>query len=177
MAAEPTDGVVRIKPSLLPFAWKGLLVLVIGLAILVGSFMFQPPPTFPFAGDYVLSLIGLGAMAVGALMVLIGAIKRNVYTYQITNSGIIIQKQLLRRTVRRIAFASLSDVEVSQSLIGRLAGFGNVVPISKSGYGLVHGVDPTENFVAEMKNVPNPDRVANLIMSRASLMVKPVIQQ
>ena len=66
-------------------------------------------------------------------MIVIGTVKRNMYAYQVTDSGIIIQKQLLRRSVRRIPFASLSDVEVSQSLVGRLAGFGNVVPISKSG--------------------------------------------
>jgi membrane protein YdbS with pleckstrin-like domain len=177
MAGESAGEVIKIKPSLLPFTWKGLVVLVVGLTVSIGSFMFQPPPVLPFGTGYVFTLIGLGVTALGFLMVLVGAIKRNVYTYQITESGIIIQKQLLRRTVRRIPLTSLSDVEVSQSLIGRLAGFGNIVPISKSGYGLVHGVDPTENFVAEMTNVPNPDKIANLIMSRASLMVKPSIQR
>jgi len=93
-----------------------------------------------------------------------------MHTYQITNSQILIQKQLLSRSVRKIPFVALSDVEVSQTLFGRLAGYGNIVPISKSGYGLVHGVDHTENLVAEMTNVPNPDRVANLIMSRVSVM-------
>jgi len=105
-------------------------------------------------------------------MILAGVVRRNMYTYDITDSCIAVQKQFLRRSVRRIPFASLSDVEVSQSLIGRLAGFGNIIPITKSGFGLVHGADPTEKFVAEMKNVPHPDEVANLIMSRASEMPK-----
>lgn len=30
MAAEPTDEVVKIKPSLLPFAWKRLVALIVG---------------------------------------------------------------------------------------------------------------------------------------------------
>ena len=171
MAGEPVSGVVKIRPSFLPFTWKGLIVTALGLAFFASSFVFELPMTLHYDG-YLLALIGLGVLVLGFLMVLIGTVRRNMYTYQVTDSGIIIQKQLLRRSVRRIPFASLSDVEVSQTLVGRLAGFGNVVPISKSGYGLVHGVDPTENFVAEMRNVPNPDKVASLIMSRASLMAR-----
>jgi uncharacterized membrane protein YdbT with pleckstrin-like domain len=101
-------------------------------------------------------------------MILIGAVRRNMYTYQITDSDLIIQKQLLGRSLRRIPFISISDVEVSQSIAGRLARYGNIVPITKSGYGLVRGMDKSENKVAEMTNVPNPDKVANLILSRAS---------
>jgi len=152
-------------------------VVVLGLVLSAGSFVFQIPPTVPYLNGSFLILAGLTVMGLGLLIILFGAVRRNMYTNQIMDSGIIIQKQLLRRSVRRIPFVSLSDVEVSQSLMGRLAGFGNVVPISKSGYGLVHGMDHTENIVAEMTNVPNPDKVANLIMSRASLMPKVAIHQ
>ena len=177
MAGEPASGVVRIRPSLLPFTWKGLVATALGLALFAGSFLFELPMTLPYNNGYLLALIGLGGLVLGFLMIMIGTVRRNMYTYQVTDSGINIQKQLLRRSVRRIPFASLSDVEVSQSLVGRLAGFGNVVPISKSGYGLVHGVNPTENFVAEMRNVPNPDKVASIIMSRASLMARVAVHQ
>jgi hypothetical protein len=80
-----------------------------------------------------------------------------------------VQKQLFSRNIRRIPFSSLSDVEVSQTFIGRLAGYGNIAPVTKSGYGLVRGMDRTENVVAEMTNVPNPDKVADLIIARASI--------
>ena len=43
--------------------------------------------------------------------------------------------------------------------------------------GLVRGMESTENLVAEMSNVPNPDKVANLIMSRVSLATKTAINQ
>jgi uncharacterized membrane protein YdbT with pleckstrin-like domain len=108
-------------------------------------------------------------------MILIGAVRRNTYTYQLTQSDLIIQKQLLRRSLRRIPFASISDVEVSQSLAGRLAGYGNIAPITKSGYGLVRGMEQTENLVAEMTNVPDPDKVANLILSRTSQAHRPAV--
>jgi len=133
MVGETINGVVKIRPSLLPFTWKGLTVVIFGLVVFAGSFMFQIPMPLPYSSGYVLTHIGLSLLGLGFLMIVIGIVKRNMYAYQVTDSGIIIQKQLLRRSVRRIPFASLSDVEVSQSLVGRLAGFGNVVPISKSG--------------------------------------------
>jgi len=177
MGAKPSSNEIKIKPSFLPFIWKGLIVIALGLVILAASFLYPLPATFPYGSADVLAVVGLGVLALGLLTILVGAIRRNMYTYRITDSGIVIQKQLLRRSIRRIPFASLSDVQVSQTLVGRLAGFGNVAPISKSGYGLVHGVDATENIVSEMTNVPNPDKVANLIMSRASLLAKATIQQ
>ncbi len=100
-----------------------------------------------------------------------------MYTYQLTDSDVIIQKQFLGRSVRRIPLASISDVEVSRTFVGRLARYGNIVPITQSGYGLVRSTERTENIVAEMTNVPNPDKVANLIMSKVSAMARVTINQ
>ena len=172
MSRDTAGSVIKIKPSLLPFIWKGLTVLILGLVLFAGSLILRPPIPFLYSRAYLLTLASLTVIGFGILMILIGMVRRNMYTYEVTDSYIAIQKQLLRRSVRRIPFSSLSDVEVSQSLVGRLAGFGNIIPITKSGYGLVHGVDPTENIVAEMTNVPQPDKVANLIMSRASQVAK-----
>ena len=160
----------KIKPSLIPFTWKGILVLLLGLVLYVGTILFQsllPLPLFGFGS--LLGLVFLGLAGLGPLMTLIGAVHRNMYTYQLTQSDLVIQKQFLGRSFRRIPFASISDVQVSQSFVGRLVGYGDIIPISKSGYGLVRGMEKTENIVAEMTNVPNPGKVANLIMSRASL--------
>jgi uncharacterized membrane protein YdbT with pleckstrin-like domain len=175
MSKPTANGVIEIKPSLIPFAWKGLITFAFGLALLAGSSVIQLPMALGLTGGYILILAGLGVIGLGILMILAGLVRRNMYTYKVTDSYIAIQKQLLRRSVRQIPFSSLSDVEASQSLVGRLAGFGNIVPITKSGYGVVHGMDHTENIVAEMSNAPHPDKVANLIMSRASLMPKPTV--
>ena len=160
---------IKIKPSFVPFTWKGLLVILLGLILYVGTSLFHSIlPVAYFDFGYLLNLVFLGLVGLGLLMIMIGVVRRNMYTYQITESDLIIQKQLLGRSLRRIPFVSISDVEVSQSIAGRLAGYGNIVPITKSGYGLVRGMDKSENIVAEMANVPNPDKVANLILSRAS---------
>jgi uncharacterized membrane protein YdbT with pleckstrin-like domain len=110
--------------------------------------------------------VALGLVGLGLLGMLIGLVLRNAFTYLITDSDIVVKRQLLRRSVRRIPFASISDVQVSQSIVGRLAKYGDVVPVTKSGYGLVRGTEPGEKIVAEMTGVPNPDKVADLIMSR-----------
>ena len=176
MSAE-SKQVIRIKPSLVPFAWKGILLILLGLVLSVGLFAFQSLLPFLFGFGYLLTFAGLGLIGLGFLMVLIGLVRRNMYTYQLTDSDVIIQKQFLGRSVRRIPLASISDVEVSQTFVGRLAGYGNIVPITKSGYGLVRGMERTENIVAEMTNVPNPDKVANLIMSKVSAMARVAINQ
>jgi uncharacterized membrane protein YdbT with pleckstrin-like domain len=166
----PGTPVIKIKPSLLPFIWKGLVLVLLGLVFYAGILAFQlGSRSFSLLLDYaILGLIGLGFLGI-----LIGTVRRNAFTYLITSSDIVVQKQLISRSVRRIPFSSISDVEVSQTLIGRLAGYGNIAPVTKSGYGLVRGSDPAENKVAEMTYVPKPDKVAELIISRASITTRP----
>jgi len=154
---------IRIKPSLVPFSWKSFVLVLLGLVLYVGSFLFKFP--IPSIGS-LFRYASLGLVCLGGLGILIGIVRRNTFTYLITDSDVVVQKQLLRRSVRRIPFSSISDVQVSQSIVGRLVGYGDVVPVTKSGYGLVRGTQPGENIVAEMVDVPNPDKVADLIMSR-----------
>jgi uncharacterized membrane protein YdbT with pleckstrin-like domain len=154
---------IRIKPSLVPFAWKGFVIVFLGIVVYGVSFLFRFP--LPSA-DSLLHYAALALIGIGFLGVLIGAVRRNAFTYLITDSDVVVKKQLLRRSVRRIPFSSISDVQVSQSIVGRLARYGNVVPVTKSGFGLVRGTESGENIVAEMAYVPNPDKVADLVMSR-----------
>ena len=154
---------IKIKPSFVPFAWKGFVVVLLGVVVFGVSFVFQLPS--PSAGSF-LRYAAFALIGIGLLGVLIGVVRRNAFTYLITDSDVVVKKQLLRRSVRRIPFSSINDVQVSQSIVGRLARYGDLVPVTKSGYGLVRGTEPGENIVAEMTNVPNPDKVADLIMSK-----------
>jgi uncharacterized membrane protein YdbT with pleckstrin-like domain len=127
----------------------------------------QVPVSVPAVATLV-AYLGLLLMGLGLLGVLVGAVRRNMYTYLIGDRDVVVQKQLLRRSVRRIPFSSISDIQVSETIIGRIVGYGNIAPVTKSGYGLVKGTQKGENVVQEMINVPKPDKVADLIMSRAS---------
>ena len=147
----------------MPFAWKGFVVVLLGLVVFGVSFLFES--SLSSAGS-LLRYAALGLVGLGVLGMLVGVVRRNAFTYLITDSDVVVQRQLLRRSVRRIPFSSISDVQVSQSIVGRLANYGDIVPVTKSGYGLVRGTEPGENIVAEMADVPSPDEVADLIMSR-----------
>jgi uncharacterized membrane protein YdbT with pleckstrin-like domain len=165
---------IIIKPSFIPYVWKGLTLIVLGVIVYEVASMTPLPFSFPplairaLAGYAALALIVLGLL--GGL---VGAVRRNMFTYLISDRDVVVQKQLLRRSVRRIPFTSISDIQVSQTLMGRLAGYGNIAPVTKSGYGLVHGMDRAENVVQEMINVPKPDKVADLIMSKVSTIPQP----
>jgi len=165
LSTIPRDETIKIKPSMVPFVWKGAVVILFGVAIYFVSSVITFPSSLPALFTQYLVL---GLMALGFLGVLIGAVRRNTFTYLVTDQAVIVQRQLLSRNVRRIPFGSISDMQVSQSLVGRIAGYGNIAPVTKSGYGLVRGMDRAENMVAEMTNVPKPDKVAELILSRAS---------
>ena len=96
----------------MPFAWKGVVVLLLGLVVYGVSFLFE----FPLpSGGSLIRYLALGLVGLGVLGVLIGAVRRNAFTYLITDSDVVVQKQLLRRSVRRIPFSSISDVQVSKS--------------------------------------------------------------
>jgi uncharacterized membrane protein YdbT with pleckstrin-like domain len=158
---------VKIKPSLVPYIWKGVVLIVLGLIVYVAVSAIRLPVPIPTLGPLV-SYVGLALLALGLLGCLVGGVRRNMFTYLISDRDVVVQKQFLRRSVRRIPFSSISDLQVSQTLIGRLIGYGNIAPVTKSGYGLVSGEDKAENVVQEMINVPKPDQVADLIMSRSS---------
>ena len=157
----------KIKPSLIPYVRKGFALIVLGLLVYAATLVVPLPPPLltvgPLVGYVVLALIVLGLLGF-----LVGAVRRNMFTYLIGDRDVVVQKQFLRRSLRRIPFSSISDLQVSQTLTGRLMGYGNIAPVTKSGYGLVRGVDRSENVVQEMINVPKPDKVADLIMSKAS---------
>jgi len=151
--------------------------MLLGFALYLALLALQPSfqlrffhyPPFP---SHILEYAILSIVGLGFLGVLTGFVHRNMFTYIITDTDLIVQKQLLSSNIRRIPFTSLSDIQVSQTIIGRLAGYGNIAPVTKSGYGLVRGMDRKENVVAEMTNVPNPSKVADLIIARSSITSK-----
>ena len=120
----------------MPFAWKGVGIVLLGIVVFALSFVFQIPSP---SADSLLLYAALALIGIGLLSVLIGVVRRNAFTYLITDSDVVVKRQLLRRSVRRIPFSSISDVQVSQGIVGRLVRYGDVVPVTKSGYGLVRG--------------------------------------
>jgi len=111
--------------------------------------------------------IGLFVL-LGVLALIIGAVRRNSCTYTLDGEGVTISRQLFSSYSRRIPYPAISDVSVSQSAIGRLVGYGDVIPVTKSGFGLMKDERYSgEAYVTQMTDVPNPNNIAQAIMDRA----------
>jgi len=118
----PDEEVLRVlKPERMAFLW-----LFLGVGVLMGLglvfFRFFPP-------------VGLFLTAVGILGLLITFFYSGAFTYYLTTKRIILYRRFITISSRQIQYDDLSDVMVDQGIIGRLFGFGNVIPITKSGLG------------------------------------------
>jgi len=60
----------------------------------------------------------------------------SIHTYYITNERIVMKRSFISSRSRDIFYEKISDISVSQSLLGRIFNFGSVVPITQSGFGL-----------------------------------------
>ena len=71
-------------------------------------------------------------------------IYRKSHRYIITNYRLILRGGMLIRKKRSLRYEKISDLGGEQGLLGRIFGFGNIIPITSSGFGL--GED--ESFAA-----------------------------
>ncbi len=118
----PDEKVLRVlRPERLAFLWlfvgAGILV-VLGLVLL----LFYLP-------------LGLFLAALGALCLLASFFYSRAFTYYLTTKRILLYRKFITISSRQIQYDDLSDVVVEQGIVGRLFGFGNVIPITKSGLG------------------------------------------
>ncbi|MFQ5839056.1 MAG: PH domain-containing protein [Thermoplasmata archaeon] len=60
---------------------------------------------------------------------------RRTHTYIITDLRLILKAGILRKSERTVRFENVTDLEASQGIIGRIFGFGNIVPVTASGIG------------------------------------------
>ncbi len=154
-----------LKPSYIPFLGKSLKFFVLAVVILVARSMATLLPEL--VSLIVNVVIGVFTL-LGMLALIIGTVQRNSYTYTLDGEGLTISRQLFGSYSRRTPYFAIADVQVSQSMLGRLGGFGDVVPITKSGFGLAAQERyKGEVYVTEMTDVPNPNDVAETIMDRA----------
>jgi len=63
-------------------------------------------------------------------------IYRHSHTYVLTDLRIVLQGGILRSRQRSIRYEKISDVDSSQGVLGRLFGFGTIIPITASGFGM-----------------------------------------
>lgn len=108
------------------------------------------PERLAFLGHFILAgfifIIGLILLVyfwqLGVLLTTFGIIGiiavifySQAFTYYLTNKRIMIYRKFITISSRQIQYDDISDVVVDQGIIGRIFGFGNVIPVTKSGIG------------------------------------------
>ena len=119
----PGEKVLQTLKPVRPWAFLGYYILS-GLLLLAGLFLL-----FVSKWSALLALLGLSFLV--ATYFYSGA-----FTYYLTNKRIIIYRKFITISTRQIQYDDLSDVVVDVGIIGRIMGFGNVIPVTKSGLGL-----------------------------------------
>jgi hypothetical protein len=63
-------------------------------------------------------------------------IYRRTHKYYVTNFRIISAKEFITHEYREVTFDKISDIVLKQGVLGRVFGFGSLIPITASGFGL-----------------------------------------
>ncbi len=125
-------GVLILVPllviSVLTISWRYLIVgilVTVGLPLVLRYFGWPYRPNLYFAG-----------IAVGLLGVLSTEMHRRAHVYLVTDRGIVMEYRGLRSRRREILYSRITDLIMEKPFLGRIFGFGNIVPITGSGMGL-----------------------------------------
>ena len=79
------------------------------------------------------------AVSIGGFLIV--ELYRRSHKYVITNLRIIFKGGLLTKRERTIRYDKIADIDAKQGILGQIFGFGTIIPVSQSGFGL--GSDKT----------------------------------
>lgn len=136
-------GVLILVPliivSVVKITWKymllGILIGIVAPAVMA----YLGWPTYPWLG-----VLGIVTAVLGAVFT---ELHRRAHIYYITDRGIVMEYRGLTKTVRReVLYSQITDIVLEKGLLGKIFGFGNVIPITGSGLGL--GADTANVGVA-----------------------------
>ena len=141
---EPGEEVrYRAKLSWTAYV-PGALVLIIGIAIaLLGLYFADVHAYIYIAGKILGGLVGLG----GLLMIGEALYRRWTTEIAVTNKRVILKRGLVLRRTIEMNMSKVESVDVVQSIVGRIFGYGNVT-IRGTGSSLepIYGIDDPLGF-------------------------------
>ena len=141
---EPGEE-VRYKAKLSWTAYvPGLLILIVGLAIAGVGFYFSDVHVYLYeAGRILGALIGL----VGLFLIGEALYRRWTTEIAVTNKRVILKRGLVLRRTIEMNMSKVESVDVVQSIVGRIFGYGNVT-IRGTGSSLepIYGIDDPLGF-------------------------------
>ncbi len=88
------------------------------------------------AMDYVDLLIPLYTIGMAIVGLFIVEIYRRSHKYLITNFRLVLRGGIFIKRERSLRYDKIADLDYSQGILGRIFRFGNIIPITYSGFGL-----------------------------------------
>jgi membrane protein YdbS with pleckstrin-like domain len=128
--------VVGIIASLITIRWR---IFFLYLLIFLGGFGLI---LWQGWQDIVGVVIPFYTVSVSIIGFLIVELFRRSHKYIITNQRISFKGGVLTKRERTLRYDKISDINAKQGIIGQIFGFGTIIPISQSGFGL--GADSSQ---------------------------------
>jgi hypothetical protein len=126
---------IGVVASLVAIQWTIFFLYLFVLAGAVGLIFWQhwenDIPLFIFIYSIAVSIVGF----------LIVELYRRSHKYIITNLRIIFKGGIFTKRERTIRYDKIADIDAKQGVLGQIFGFGTIIPVSESGFGL--GSDKT----------------------------------
>jgi len=127
LAGLAMAGVVA---SLLMIRWRIFFTYI--AIFVVGMFLFWLGGVM----EYLTTFIPLYTFIISLLGLALVEIYRRSHRYFITNMRLVLRGGILLKRERTLRYDRIADVDYSQGILGRLFNYGNIVPITQSGFGL-----------------------------------------
>jgi membrane protein YdbS with pleckstrin-like domain len=118
---------VAVSVALIRWTILFTFILIIAGALF---FTFQAPEAA--VNPFFLPVYSIGMAVIGMAFV---DLYRRTHTYIITDLRLILKAGVLTRSERTVRFENITDLETKQGIIGRIFGFGSIVPVTASGIG------------------------------------------
>ncbi len=115
--------------SVLMIRWTILLTFV---TVIVGAILLTVQAPQAGSNPFFLPLYSVGITLIGMALV---DLYRRTHTYVITDLRLILKAGILTRSERTVRFENVTDLETKQGVLGRIFGFGTIVPVTASGLG------------------------------------------
>lgn len=130
--------IAGVVASLLAIRWR-ILFLYLGFLVL-GTIILWQTGWF-FNSDSVKLFILLYSLGMAALMFFVVFTYVKSHKYIITDLRIIFRGGIIKKRERTLRYDKVTDVDGEQGILGQIFGFGTIIPITQSGFGL--GSDQT----------------------------------
>jgi len=122
-------NVVTTKVDVRPLA----LFTIIGLTVLALPHAFEISEDGTLLGQDLILMVS----TIGSILLLLGIdIYRRSHVYTVTNLRMILRKGLFTFDERRVMFKNITDLDVHISILGRIFNYGDIIPVTASGFGL-----------------------------------------